>query len=301
VFSTGADGRIHLTKPRYRYSCSWWLYNRPAVERGARMPTLQLTAGADDTSAHPQIGAIRPVDLKDALARGLSDFVATPTHIMFLCVIYPIVGLVLARVALGYDVLPLLFPLTTGFVLIGPFAAIGLYELSRRREQGLEACWADAFDVLGSPSFAAIAAFGFLLTLIFIFWVAAADWIYLATLGNKPVASVADFLDEVLTTSSGWKLIILGNGVGFLFALLVLTISAVSFPLLLDRNVGVATAILTSARLVYGNPVTMSLWGLIVTGLLVIGSLPFFIGLAVVMPVLGHSTWHLYRRAVITA
>lgn len=265
------------------------------------MPTLHLTAGADAALVRPQIRGIRSVDLKDALAHGFGDFVAMPTHIMFLCVIYPIVGLVLARLAFGYDVLPLLFPLMTGFVLIGPFAAIGLYELSRRREQGLEACWTDAFDVLGSPSFAAIAALGFLLMLIFIFWLAAADWIYVATFGNKPVASVADFLGEVLTTSSGWKLIILGNGIGFLFALLVLTISAVSFPLLLDRDAGVAMAILTSVRLAFRSPVTMSLWGLIVAGLLVIGSLPFFIGLAVVIPVLGHSTWHLYRKAVIMA
>jgi uncharacterized membrane protein len=265
------------------------------------MPTLHLTAGADAALVRPQIRSIRSVDLKDALAHGFADFVAMPTHIMFLCVIYPIVGLVLARLAFGYDVLPLLFPLMTGFVLIGPFAAIGLYELSRRREQGLEACWTDAFDVLGSPSFAAIAVLGFLLMLIFIFWLAAADWIYVATFGDKLVASVADFIGEVLTTSSGWKLIILGNGIGLLFALLVLTISAVSFPLLLDRDAGVAMAILTSIRLAFRNPVTLSLWGLIVAGLLVIGSLPFFIGLAVVIPVLGHSTWHLYRKAVIMA
>jgi uncharacterized membrane protein len=264
-----------------------------------RMPTLHLTAGADDAPVRPQIRAIRPVDLKDALACGLSDFMAMPTHIVFLCVIYPIVGLLLGRLAFGYDMLPLLFPLMTGFVLIGPFAAIGLYELSRRREQGLEAYWTDAFDVLGSPSFAAIAALGFLLMLIFTVWLAAADWIYVATFGNKPVTSVEDFLEQILTTSSGWKLIILGNAIGFLFALLVLTISVVSFPLLLDREVGVAAAILTSTRLMLGNPVAMSLWGLIIAGLLVIGSLPFFTGLAVVIPVLGHSTWHLYRKAVI--
>jgi uncharacterized membrane protein len=264
------------------------------------MPTLHLTAGAGDAPAHLPLRAIRPVDLKDALARGLGDFVAMPTHIVFLCLIYPIVGLVLARLAFGYDMLPLLFPLMTGFVLIGPFAAIGLYELSRRREQGLETCSADAFDVLGSPSFAAIAALGFLLTLIFSVWLAAADWIYVATFGNKPVTSVGDFLDQVLTTSSGWKLIIVGNAIGFLFALLVLTISVVSFPLLLDRDVGAATAILTSTRLMFASPVAMSLWGLIVAGLLVIGSLPFFIGLAIVMPVLGHSTWHLYRKAIVT-
>jgi uncharacterized membrane protein len=266
-----------------------------------RMPTLHLTAGTRDAPARPQLRAIRPVDLEDALARGLSDFVAMPTHIVFLCLIYPIVGLFLGRLAFGYEMLPLLFPLMAGFVLIGPFAAIGLYELSRRREQGLEACWTDAFDVLGSPSFAAIAALGFLLMLIFTVWLAAADWIYVATFGNQPVASIGNFLDQILTTSSGWKLIILGNGIGFLFATLVLTISVVSFPLLLDHEVGVVTAIVTSTRLVFESPLAMSLWGLIVAGLLVIGSLPFFIGLAVVMPVLGHSTWHLYRKAVITA
>jgi uncharacterized membrane protein len=266
-----------------------------------RMATLHLTAGAGDAPASLRIRTIRPVDLKDALARGFDDFMATPTHIMFLCVIYPIVGLVLGRLAFGYDVLPLLFPLVTGFVLIGPFAAIGLYELSRRREQGLEASWTDAFDVLGSPSFAAIAALGFLLMLIFIVWLAVADWIYVATLGDEPVASAGNFLDEILTTSSGWTLIILGNGVGFLFALLVLTISVVSFPLLLDRDVGAAPAIVTSIRVVFRSPFTMFLWGLMVASLLIIGSLPFFIGLAVVIPVLGHSTWHLYRRAVTTA
>jgi uncharacterized membrane protein len=266
-----------------------------------RMPTLQLTAGARRSPARPQIRAIEPADLKDALARGLSDFLAMPTHIVFLSLIYPIVGLFLGRLAFGYDMLPLLFPLLAGFVLIGPFAAIGLYELSRRREQGLEACWTDAFDVLGSPSFAAIAALGFLLMVIFTAWLATADFIYVATLGDKPIASVGDFLDQILATSSGWKLIILGNGIGFLFALLVLTISVVSFPLLLDREVGVATAILTSSRLVFESPLSISLWGLIVAGFLVIGSLPFFIGLAVVIPVLGHSTWHLYRKAVITA
>ena len=266
-----------------------------------RMPTLHLTAEARDAPARPQLRAIRPVDLKDALTRGLSDFVAMPTHIVFLCLIYPIVGLFLGRLAFGYDMLPLLFPLMAGFALLGPFAAIGLYELSRRREHGLEACWTDAFDVLGSPSFAAIAALGFLLMLIFTVWLAVADWIYVATFGNTPVASMGDFLDQILTTSSGWRLIILGNGIGFLFALLVLTIGVVSFPLLLDREVGVATAILTSTRLVCESPLAMSLWGLIVAALLVIGSLPFFIGLAVVIPVLGHSTWHLYRKAVIAA
>lgn len=102
----------------------------------------------------------------------------------------------------------------------------------------------------------------------------------------------------MLTTTPGWRLIVVGTGVGFLFAALVLTISAVSFPLLLDRDVGAAVALLTSIRVVLANPLTMALWGLIVAALLLIGSLPLFLGLTVVMPVLGHATWHLYRMAV---
>ncbi|MBI4275578.1 MAG: DUF2189 domain-containing protein, partial [Rhizobiales bacterium] len=96
----------------------------------------------------------------------------------------------------------------------------------------------------------------------------------------------------------GWKLILIGNAVGFVFAVVAFTISVVSFPMLLDRNVGAAVAILTSMRAVAANPVTMAAWGVIVAALLVIGCLPVFVGLAVVMPVLGHSTWHLYRRVV---
>lgn len=262
------------------------------------MASLHLIAGADDVPADIEIRNVPAAALRDVMVCGVEDFTATPTHVMFLCVIYPIVGLVLGRLALGYDVLPLLFPLMSGFALIGPFAAIGLYELSRRREQGLETSWTDAFDVFGSPSFGAIMALGFLLMLIFVIWLAIADSIYGATLGDAPLASVADFLEKVFTTSPGWMLIVVGNSVGFLFALVVLTISVVSFPLLLDRDVGVATAILTSVRAVFKNPVTMALWGLMVATLLIIGSLPFFMGLAVVMPVLGHSTWHLYRKVV---
>lgn len=265
------------------------------------MAMLHLTATADHAPVRLQIRDIGPADLKDALACGFDDFLTMPTHIVFLCVIYPIIGLVLGRLAFAYDVLPLLFPLMTGFMLVGPFAAIGLYELSRRREQGLETSWTDAFDVLGSPSVAAIAALGFLLMLIFVVWLAVADWIYVATFGDEAAASIGDFLDQILTTSPGWKLIIFGNGIGFLFAVTVLTISVVSFPLLLDCDVGVVTAILTSIRVVSRNSVAMFLWGLIVASLLFIGSVLFFVGLAVVVPVLGHSTWHLYRKTVITA
>jgi uncharacterized membrane protein len=254
--------------------------------------------GAESTPGPPVIRTIRVMDLKDALARGISDFSAMPTHAVFLCLIYPIVGLILARVSLGHDILSLLYPLAAGFALLGPFAAIGFYELSRQREQGLDPSWQDAFDVLHSPSRGAIAALGFLLLAIFVLWVAVAEAIYVANFGYEPAASIPNFVRQVFTTPTGWMFIIVGNGIGFLFALAVLIISVVSFPLLLDRDVGAVEAVLTSVRAVAANPLPMAVWGLIVAGLLVIGCLPFFIGLAVVIPVLGHSTWHLYRKVV---
>lgn len=261
------------------------------------MALSELSHRAD----HPEMPTIRkigPADLKIALDQGVADFWAIPTHVIFLGLIYPVIGLVIARVAFGYDLLPLLFPLVAGFALIGPFAALGLYELSRRREAGLDTTWRDAIAVFRSPSFASIAAMGGLLLVIFVIWVATANAIYVANFGYAPAASMPDFVAQLFTTEAGWRLIIFGNLVGFLFALLVLLISVVSIPLLLDRQVSPSVAMLTSIRAVLANPGTMALWGLIVAVLLVVGSLPFFIGLAFVVPILGHATWHLYRRVV---
>src|SRR5215475_1929984 len=265
---------------------------------GTNKMFVHALMGAESTPGPPVIRTIGVMDLKDALARGMSDFSAMPTHAFFLCLIYPIFGLILARMSLGYDVLSVLFPLAAGFALLGPFASIGFYELSRQREQGLEPSWPDAFDVLHSPSRDAIAALGFLLLAIFVFWLGVAEAIYIETFGHESAASIRNFVGEVFTTRAGWTLIIVGNGIGFLFALAVLIISVVSFPLLLDRDVGAVEAVLTSVRAVASNPAPMAVWGLIVAGLLVVGSLPLFVGLAVVVPVLGHATWHLYRKVV---
>jgi uncharacterized membrane protein len=262
------------------------------------MAYSHVLLGAAETPAQLTIRRIGFADLKDALRLGIDDFRAMPTHAMFLCAIYPVVGLLLARLAFGYSVLPLLYPLGAGFALVGPLAALGLYELSRRREAGLQASASHALDVLHSSSAGALTALGLLLLLIFALWIAFANAIYVADFGYGSPASIGSFLHAVLTTPAGWNLIVTGNLVGFLFAVLVLTISVVSFPLLLDRDVGAAVALLTSIRAVLKNPLTMAVWGFIVAALLLIGSLPFLLGLTVVVPVLGHATWHLYRRVV---
>jgi uncharacterized membrane protein len=246
----------------------------------------------------PAVRRITLADLGYALGRGLDDFTAFRTDVIFVCVFYPLAGLVLARLAFGYQLLHLVFPLASGFALIGPFVAVGLNEMSRRREAGVEVGWADALAVVRSPSFGSIVLLGLLLMVIFLLWLVAAWAIYMVTLGPETPASVASFVRDVFTTDAGWIMIGAGIGVGFLFALLVLAISIVSFPLLLDREVGVDTAMLTSIRAVIANPVPMAGWGVIVAAGLVLGSLPFFLGLIVVMPVLGHATWHLYREVV---
>jgi uncharacterized membrane protein len=250
-------------------------------------------------AAGPIIRTIVLSDLRDALQQGWEDFKAVPSHAILLCLIYPVLGLVLARIVLGYSVLPLLFPLAAGFALVGPFAALGLYELSSRRERGEEATAWDALEVLRSPSFGAMLGLGVLLFALFLTWLFTAQAIYAAAFGNEAAAGIPDFITRVLTTSQGWWLIVVGCGTGFLFALVALCISVVSFPLMLDRHAGVGDAMVTSLRVVAKNPVPMAVWGLIVAALLVVGSLPFFIGLAIVVPVLGHATWHLYRKVVV--
>jgi uncharacterized membrane protein len=249
-------------------------------------------------SAPPAVRRIGLADVKDALKQGFDDFGAYRSDVIFLCVFYPLMGLILARFAFGADLLPFLFPLASGFAIIGPFAAVGLYEMSRQRELGRQVAWRTAFHVLDAPGAGAIAVLGLLLVTIFLLWLGAAWAIYQQTLGPAAPLSASAFIHDVFSTSAGHRMIVLGVGVGFLFALLAMSISIVSFPLLLDRDAGLDTAISTSIRAVARNPIAMVAWGLIVASALVLGSIPFFIGLVVVMPVLGHATWHLYRKLV---
>ncbi|MHA1527525.1 MAG: DUF2189 domain-containing protein [Alphaproteobacteria bacterium] len=282
-----------------RNPVEWTVDQLKSVARAARSATHSIRgtrAGAD--APLPAVRRVSVTDLRDALASGLDDFRTFRTDVAFICVIYPVVGIILASFAFRNDLLPLLFPIGSGFALVGPIAAVGLYEMSRRREQGVVATWADAFGMIRSPSFGAIVVLGLVLLSIFLLWLLTAQAIYVFTLGPELPSSVTAFVRDVFTTRAGWMLIIAGMGVGFVFALVVLTLSVVSFPMLLDRDVGVGTAVWTSVRVVAANPRPMAAWGLIVAGGLVLGSIPLFLGLIVIMPVLGHATWHLYRKVV---
>lgn len=254
--------------------------------------------GPSATETVPEIREIGLGDLREALRLGIADFSAFRSDVIFICLLYPVMGVLLGILAIQGNLWQLLFPILSGFALVGPFAAVGLYEMSRRREEGTEANWSAVLDIISSPRFGAILVLGLFHVAIFAVWITVADLIFNLTLGPEAPASAMGFVNDVFTTGAGWAMIILGGGVGFLFAAAVLATSVVSFPILIERRVGVAMAIVTSVRVAQRNPFPIALWGLIVAVLLAVGILPFLLGLVIVLPILGHATWHLYRKAV---
>jgi uncharacterized membrane protein len=254
--------------------------------------------GPEALAAPPKVRSIGPYDCFAALAEGFDDFFAIPTYPVFVGFFYAVAGIALVGMSSFASALQLVFPLAAGFALIGPFVAIGLYEMSRRRERGLTVKGREAFAVFRSPALPSILAFGVLLLMIFAAWIFAAELIYTWLYGPNPPAAALPFVHDVLTTTRGWLLIVVGGLVGFCFAALALCISVVSFPLMLDRDIGLVPALEASLSVTRANPLAVALWGLIVAVALVVGSLPLFTGLAVIMPVLGHATWRLYRKAI---
>jgi uncharacterized membrane protein len=244
----------------------------------------------------PAIMKIEIADLAEAVRAGVRDFGAARTDLIMFCLIYPVIGLFIAAADTHAGLLPLLFPTASGFALVGPFFAVGLYEMSRQREITGNISWLDTFKVIHSPSIGAIAGLGLLLIGLYGVWLVVAMGIYDLTMGPQPPASFWTFVHALFTTSAGWVMIVVGVSVGAVFAVVALMIGVISFPLLLDRPVGFGTAIETSIKAVRRNPVTLGVWGAIVAASLLLGALPCFIGLIVVLPVLGHATWHLYRR-----
>lgn len=263
----------------------------------ANTGSISQTESMDFSQEVKEIGVS---DVFDALRLGLADFWEKPSHYAFICLVYPIVGVVLLTWTSGGNVVQLVYPLLTGFALLGPIAAIGLYEISRRRELNLDTSWRHALDVRHSPAIPSILALGLLLLAAFVAWMLVAQSIFSWLYGTAQPTSFIAFIGDVLSTQRGWALIIVGNAAGFVFAAVVLCTTVIAFPLLLDRNVGIVSAIATSVRAVKTNPVPMAVWGLIVSLALLIGAIPLLIGLVITIPVLGHATWHLYRKVIKT-
>jgi len=275
---------------------SWAARNLGAT--GEHIAESVSTVGSSDTRQMPMVQTLTMQDLRACLKAGYQDFLDTRADAIFIVLIYPIAGLLMFGIGLNRNMVPLLAPLIAGFALVGPVAAVGLYEISRKREQGGEVHWLDAFGVFRSPSFGAILALGFYLVMLLLIWLMVAQSLYTQTLGPEAPTSFTAFAADVFTTGAGWAMIVIGTLIGFLFALVALAISVVSFPLLLDKKVGLPVAVVTSVRVLRHNPGVILAWGFIVAAMLVIGAIPMLLGLIVVMPVLGHATWHLYRRAV---
>ncbi|SLN48310.1 hypothetical protein ROJ8625_02350 [Roseivivax jejudonensis] len=277
-----------------------WLGHRLVGASAHVSESAQAVGGGEDARPVPReaLATLTQADLRDALRAGWEDLLSSRADALVLCLLYPILGAVLVYAALTQSLMPLIFPLLTGFVLVGPLAALGLYEMSRQREAGRPVRWTSAFDVALSPSFGAIVVLGLYLAAVMFVWLLTARLIFAVTMGPELPASLGAFATQALTTPAGWAMGVVGIAVGAAFAALVLATSVVSFPLLLDRKVGVPNAVVTSLRVTAKNPRVILTWGAIVAGILFLGALPALVGLAVALPLLGHASWHLYRRAI---
>lgn len=265
------------------------------------MVVIHAAPNVDSAAPEIPVRKLSSSDLNLSLREGWKDFLSMRGDLIFVGLLYPVIGVVTAALALGTNFLQLFFPIAAGISLLGPIVAVGFYELARREEAGLHSNWSHFFDVAKRPSADGLGAVALLLVLIFAMWMATAEGLYAVTWGGTgmtPMESIGAFLTRLFTTPEGWTLIIVGNLIGAVFAVLVLAISVVSLPMLVDCNVEARTAVATSIRAFRANKGLMIRWGFTVGFLLVLGSIPLFIGLAVVLPWLGYATWHLYTHAV---
>jgi len=237
-------------------------------------------------------------DVVDALRLGWRDFAAAPVPGALLAAVVAALGLVMVVAAARHALVPLIVPLVGAFALIGPFAAVGHYRLSRRRERGLATPWWRTPALLVGPRSGAVLGLGLVVVTLTFAWLGVAA--VLVRLMLPPAGDAVAMAQLLVATPAGHRLMVVGAAVGALFAFPVFALSVVAFAILVDRDVDVVSAALTSCAAVAQNPRAMALWAVIVVAGLVLGTLPALLGLLVVLPVLGHGTWHLYRKLVIT-
>ena len=247
----------------------------------------------------PRIRDIGAADVVAALRAGIDDFRAAPLYGLFFGGIYALGGLSLVWITVGAGIGWLTYPLATGFALIGPFVAVGCYEVSRRRAAGEPLDFLGVLGVMGRQSSRELGWMAFVTLFVFLLWMYQVRVLLILTLGLKSFATAGEFFHVATTTWEGWLFFALVHLDGLIFALVAFSLTVVAFPLLLEREVDFVTAMITSVRSVTLNPKTMISWGLVVAALLFLAIVPAFLGLFVVLPVLGHATWHLYRRLVV--
>jgi len=245
----------------------------------------------------PVVRTVATTDIAEALVEGLRDFQAVPLCGLCFGGLYAAGGIAIMLCLTAFGMVYLVYPLAAGFALIGPFVAIGLYEVSRRRERGEPVSFAAIWSAIRSRS--EIGWMAFVTLFVFVIWMYQVRLLIALLLGlHASFSSLQEFMTVVLTTNEGLLFLAIGNAVGAALSLILFSLTVVSFPLLLDREVDFVTAMVTSVRAVVTSPLPMIGWAAVIVILLIVSALPYFLGLIVTLPVLGHATWHLYRRLV---
>ncbi|HEX3676501.1 MAG TPA: DUF2189 domain-containing protein [Sphingomicrobium sp.] len=262
------------------------------------MATQSVSASRSSRAKKIPVRTITDEDLRLSLRQGWEDFGDLRGDIFFAGVIYTLIGLAAVVMTTSAPLIPFFFPVVAGVALLGPIAAVGFYELARQREKGRDVHWYNFLDVRKLASLDDMGIVAGLLLLIFLGWLLAAGLLYALIFGWATPTSVGGFLSMIFTTPRGWTLIIAGAVAGAFFGWFVLALSVVSLPMLVDCDISAAEAVSASWRATHANKGEMVRWGILVTALLVLGSIPAFVGLAFVLPWLGYSTWHLYTRLI---
>lgn len=245
----------------------------------------------------PTIHHITPGDILDSLEAGIRDFRAAPKYGVFFGLSYAIAGWVITAALFQYDLPYLAYPLATGFALIAPFTAAGLYYISRRLERGEQITWSGVLGAIRHASIRELAWMAVVTVFTLIIWLDIAAFLFFAFMGFGGTAG-DQLVHNILATPTGWTFLLIGNVIGAILATMVFSYSVVSFPMLFDRDVDFVTAMVTSVKAVLQNPRAMGFWALTIAVLLLLSIASLFVGLIVVLPMLGHTTWHVYRRTV---
>jgi uncharacterized membrane protein len=249
-------------------------------------------------SPRPEIRPIHADDVYAALKDGWADFRAVPRFGLFFGGVYALLGIAILLTLWAVDEPFWIVPFAFAFPLIGPFVAVGLYEVSRRREQGLALDWSEILGVVWSKRDSQMPSMAFVVLAGFMIWMWAASILIIAFLGR--LGRFTD-LDAILGSPNGIALLVVGTIVGAIIAFVLFAATAFSLPMLLDRDVDYVTAMVTSWRAVTENVQPMLHWAWIIAASLFVAMIPVFLGLVVALPVLGHATWHLYRRVIVPA